>query len=116
LRENRSDLIVIFFRDEVVKAGLGLQQCGVESRLRGRRWLSSEPTEEWKGQAPHQEAAPWELDHCERLQLRISQCPNMGFAPFGNFALCAPLRSHGPSKQDYALMGARDGSGVRKWF
>jgi hypothetical protein len=38
----------------------------------------------------------------------------VGFAAFGNFALRALLRSTGPSKQDCAAMGEREGSGERK--
>jgi hypothetical protein len=32
-RENRGNLIVIFFRDEIVEPGVGLEQRGVQRRL-----------------------------------------------------------------------------------
>lgn len=63
LREDRGDLIVKLFGDEVIEAGLDLKQRGVERglgavarmemefRVYERRFLSAKPPKEWKSQA-----------------------------------------------------------------
>ncbi len=87
LREKHGNSIVILFGDEVVEAGLGLQQRGIESGLGSvvgmemecgvdqGGLLSGEAPEERKRQASPQEVTPWNFErkaHQERLEPRIS--------------------------------------------